>query len=133
MVHISYANDCTFENNLFKHVIKGGPAGGGFSSSGDLHRFALALLAETLLPAELRAIMWTDHSGEGYGYGFGIEEGPNGKVVGHSGGFPGINSNLDIMLDRGYVVAVMSNYGGAAGPIANRIAALIARVPRGGE
>jgi CubicO group peptidase (beta-lactamase class C family) len=74
--------------------------------------------------------MWTDHFGEGYGYGFGIEEGPNGKVVGHSGGFPGINSNLDIMVDRGYVVAVMSNYGGAASPIANRIASLIARVPR---
>jgi CubicO group peptidase (beta-lactamase class C family) len=119
-----------YENNLFKHVIKGGPAGGGFSTVGDLQRFALALLSGTLVSAESRSRMWTDHFGEGYGYGFGIEEGPNGKVVGHSGGFPGINSNLDIMVDRGYVVAVMSNYGGAASPIANRIASLIARVPR---
>jgi CubicO group peptidase (beta-lactamase class C family) len=122
-----------YENNLYKHVIKGGPAGGGFSTVGDLHGFALALLDGTLVSEESRAIMWTDHFGEGYGYGFGIQEGPNGTVVGHGGGFPGINSNLDIMIDRGYVVAVMSNYGGAASPIANRIATLIARVPRGGD
>jgi CubicO group peptidase (beta-lactamase class C family) len=122
-----------FENNLYKHVIKGGPAGGGFSTVGDLHRFAQALIDGTLVTEESLALMWTDHFEEGYGYGFGIEEGPNGTVVGHSGGFPGISSNLDIMVDRGYVVAVMSNYGGAAGPIANRIAALIARVPGGGE
>ena len=79
------------------------------------------------------AELWTDHSGEGYGYGFGIQEGPNGKVVGHGGGFPGINSNLDIMPDRGYIVAVMSNYGRAAGPIAGRISELIAEVPWEGQ
>jgi CubicO group peptidase (beta-lactamase class C family) len=118
------------ENNLFKHVVKGGPAGGGFSTVGDLHRFALALLSGALVSEESRALLWTDHVGEGYGYGFGIEQGPNGKVVGHGGGFPGINSNLDILLDRGYIVAVMSNYGRAASPIANRITSLIARVPR---
>ncbi len=122
-----------YENNLFKHVIKGGPAGGGFSTVGDLHRFALALLSGALLSEESRGLLWTDHAGEGYGYGFGIEEGPNGKVVGHGGGFPGINANLDIMLDRGYVVAVMANYGQAANPVASRIAALIARVPMEGE
>jgi CubicO group peptidase (beta-lactamase class C family) len=121
-----------YENNLYKHVIKGGPAGGGFSTVGDLHRFALGLLSGALVSQESRARMWKDHVGEGYGYGFGIQEGPNGKVVGHSGGFAGINANLDIMLDRGYIVAVMSNYGGAANPIASRIASLIARLPRDG-
>jgi CubicO group peptidase (beta-lactamase class C family) len=118
-----------YENNLYKHVIRGGPAGGGFSTVGDLHRYALALLSGELVSQESRDALWTDHFGAGYGYGFGIEEGPNGKVVGHSGGFSGINSNLDIMLDRGYIVAVMSNYGGGAGPIASRISGLIARVP----
>lgn len=118
-----------YENNLYKHVIKGGPAGGGFSTVGDLHRFALALTGGRLISAASTELLWTDHFGEGYGYGFGIEEGPNGKVVGHGGGFAGISANLDIMLDRGFIVAVMSNYGEAAGPIARRIAALIARVP----
>jgi CubicO group peptidase (beta-lactamase class C family) len=122
-----------YENNLYKHVIRGGPAGGGFSTVGDLHRYALALLSGGLVSEESRAALWTDHFGAGYGYGFGIREGPNGKVVGHGGGFPGINSNLDIMLDRGYIVAVMSNYGQAAGPVANQIAELISRLPLEGQ
>jgi CubicO group peptidase (beta-lactamase class C family) len=117
-----------YENNLYKHVIRGGPAGGGFSTVGDLHRFAVALLSKGLVSEESREMMWTDHSGQGYGYGFGITDGPNGKVVGHGGGFPGINSNLDIMLDQGYIVAVMSNYGRGASPVARGIADLISRV-----
>jgi CubicO group peptidase (beta-lactamase class C family) len=122
-----------YENNLYKHVIRGGPAGGGFSTVGDLHRFALALLSGELVSEESRERLWTNHSGAGYGYGFGIQDGPNGKVVGHGGGFPGINSNLDIMVDRGYIVAVMSNYGRAAGPVAAEIAGFISRVPREGQ
>jgi CubicO group peptidase (beta-lactamase class C family) len=117
-----------WQNNLFKHVIKGGPAGGGFSTAGDLHRFARALLAGKLVSAESLKRMWKDYSGEGYGYGFGVQQGPNGKVVGHSGGFPGINSNLDIFVDRGYIVAVLSNYDQGASPLARRINQLLARV-----
>ncbi len=117
-----------WENNLFKHVIKGGPAGGGFSTVGDLHRFARALVTGRLVTRETLDRVWTDQSGEGYGYGFGIREGPAGKIVGHSGGFPGINANLDIFLDREYVVAVMSNYGGGASPVASRIQQLIERM-----
>jgi hypothetical protein len=32
------------------------------------------------------------------------------RIAGHGGGFPGINSDLAMYLDRGYTVAVMSNY-----------------------
>jgi len=121
-------NPWKWENNLYKHVIKGGPAGGGFSTVKDLHRFALALLSGKFVSSEAREKMWTDHSGSGYGYGFGIQEGPLGKVVGHSGGFSGINSNLDIYVDRGYIVAAMSNYDQGASAVTARIAALLARV-----
>ncbi len=117
-----------WQNNLFKHVIKGGPAGGGFSTVGDLHRFALALLAGKLVSKESLQAMWKDYSGEGYGYGFGIQEGANGKVVGHSGGFDGINSRLDIYLDRRYIVAVLSNYDQGASPVASKISQLLSRV-----
>ena len=117
-----------WQNNLFKHVIKGGPAGGGFSTVGDLHKFARALLAGKLVPVESLKVLWKDYSGENYGYGFIVAEGPNGKVVGHGGGFPGINGNLDIFVDKGYIVAVLSNYDQGANPVARKINQLLARV-----
>ncbi|MBA7702453.1 D-aminopeptidase [subsurface metagenome] len=117
-----------WQNNLFKHVIKGGPAGGGFSTVGDLHRFAQALQTGKLVLVDSLKTLWKDHSGENYGYGFGVVQGPNGKVVGHGGGFPGINGQLDIYLDKGYIVAVLSNYDHSASPVAQKISQLLARV-----
>lgn len=129
---IGYSPDQTskhgWQNNFFKHVIKGGPAGGGFSTVGDLHQFARALQTGKLVSADSLKILLKDHSGENYGYGFRIAEGPSGKVVGHSGGFPGINGALDIYLDKDYIVAVLSNYDNGASPVAQKISQLIARV-----
>jgi len=117
-----------WENNLYKHVVKGGPAGGGFSTVTDMYRFARALETGKLVSRETLELMWTDPSGDGYGYGFGVAEGAAGKVVGHGGGFPGLNSNLDIFVASGYVVVVMSNYDEGASPVAQRINYLIGRV-----
>lgn len=123
-------NNFGWENNLYKHVIKGGPAGGGFSTVVDLHRFAMALVNGELVSKKSLDLLWTDYSNSGYGYGFTIGKGASGKVVGHSGGFPGLNSNLDIFLDNGYVVAVMSNYDGGASPLAKKINHLIAQLSK---
>lgn len=116
-----------WKNNLYLHVIKGGPAGGGFSTAVDLHRFGMALLSGKLVSQESLKVMWKDYSGEFYGYGFRLDDGPLGKIVGHSGGFPGINANLDIFVDAGYIVAVMSNYDRAASPVARKIKKLLER------
>jgi CubicO group peptidase (beta-lactamase class C family) len=116
-----------WKNNYFLHVIKGGPAGGGFSTVVDLHRFGQALLKGKLVSQEALNLMWKDYSGEFYGYGFRLDEGPLGKVVGHSGGFSGINANLDIFVDAGYIVAVMTNYDRAASPVARKIKKLLER------
>jgi hypothetical protein len=56
-----------------------------------------------------------------------VTEGDAGKVVGHGGGFDGINSNLDIFLDSGYIVAVMSNTDRGASPVARKIGRLLGR------
>ena len=116
-----------WKNNYYLHVIKGGPAGGGFSTVKDLHRFGRALLTGKLVSPESFDVMWKDHSGEYYGYGFRLDDGPLGKVVGHSGGFPGINANLDIFVDSGYIAAVMTNYDRAASPVARKIKSLLER------
>jgi len=117
-----------WQNNLYKHVIKGGPAGGGFSTVGDLYRFALALKAGKLVSEESLQKLWTDYMGANYGYGFQVVEGPSGKIVGHGGGFSGINGKLDIYLDKGYIVAVLSNYDSGASPVARKIEKFIERV-----
>jgi hypothetical protein len=56
---------------------------------------------------------WTDHAGASYGFGFFVNDTLAGKIVGHEGGFPGINANLNIFVDRGYDVSVISNYSRA--------------------
>jgi CubicO group peptidase (beta-lactamase class C family) len=123
-----FASPYKWQNNLYKHVLKGGPAGGGFSTVKDLHRFALALLSGKLVSKPMLETMWTDFKGANYGYGFQVDPGLGGKVVGHSGGFEGINSVLDIYIDSGYIVAVMSNHDGGASPVADRIRRTLARV-----
>jgi CubicO group peptidase (beta-lactamase class C family) len=127
---IGYQRDPTsaqgWRNNLYMHVIKGGPAGGGFSTVGDLHRFAVALLEGKLVSVETLDMLWTDAKGAGYGFGFSVKDEPQ-KIVGHSGGFPGISSNLDVFVESGYVVAVLSNYGRSGGEMADSLRALVLR------
>jgi CubicO group peptidase (beta-lactamase class C family) len=129
---IGYSPDFTspykWQNNLYKHVLKGGPAGGGFSTVKDLHKFALAMLSGKLVSAKTRELMWTDFKGSSYGYGFAVVQSPGGKAVGHSGGFDGINSQLDIYVDSGHIVAAMCNYDNGASPLANKIGSILARV-----
>ena len=58
-----------------------------------------------------------------YGYGFGVD--PETGVVGHSGGFVGISSNLDIFKGSGYVAVVMSNYSNASQAVAQKMRELV--------
>jgi len=121
-----------FRNNIFMHVMRGGPAGGGYSTVEDLVRFAEALKAGKLVsPAtfELMTSPKPEVNSPEYGYGFSVD--PETRVVGHSGGFPGISSNLDIFKGTGYVAVVMSNYGGGSQPVVEKIRALVkARIAR---
>jgi CubicO group peptidase (beta-lactamase class C family) len=117
----------TFQNNVFKHVMRGGPAGGGYSTVEDLHRFAVALRAGKLVSAEYVSLLLSakpELNSPNYGYGFQITAAP--RVAGHGGGFPGISSNLDMYLDSGYVAVIMSNYGGGARTVSDKLRELVA-------
>ena len=120
-----------YRNNIFMHVIRGGPAGGGYSTVDDLTRFANALESGRLVSlASVRQLTSAkpELNSPQYGYGFMIER--EGKIVGHGGGFPGINSHLDIYLDNDYTVAVMSNYSGGAQPVIERSRVLLGAIDR---
>ncbi len=95
---------------------RGGPAGGAHSTLADLHRFSQALLNHRLLTAEFTKLITTGKvdipraGGPKYAYGF-EDFTLNGKrVIGHSGGAPGMNAILRMAPESGYVVAVLSNW-----------------------
>ncbi|HZH29445.1 MAG TPA: serine hydrolase domain-containing protein [Pyrinomonadaceae bacterium] len=115
-----------FRNNVFQHVIRGGPAGGGYSTVGDLLKFDTALRANKLVGAEYVKQLLSpkpELNSPEYGYGFGVNT--KKRIVGHSGGFSGISSNLDMFLDSGYTAIVMSNYSGASQPVIRKMQELI--------
>ena len=123
-----YADDGTkrYHNNIFMHVMRGGPAGGGYSTAPDLLRFAQALTTGKLVTPATYELMTTpkpDVSSPSYGYGFQLD--PQKGIVGHGGDFPGIASNLDIFKGTGYVAVVMANYGDAGRPVVDKIRSLI--------
>ena len=115
----------TRTENLSILPLRGGPAGGGFSTVEDLLKFSLALRGHKLLSPKFTALVLNgrverdDEWGGSYAYGF-AEDSVNGKrIVGYTAGYPGINGVFDMYLDLGYTVAVLSNYDP---PSAQRIA-----------
>lgn len=123
-----HSSPLRWRENTFEHVIRGGPAGGGFSTVRDLHRFVQALRTGKLLKPESVRTLWTDHSGKGYGYGFMLGSGPAGNSIGHEGGFLGINAALRTYPDTGYTVAVMSNHSHGAGSFAFNMGAMLQQI-----
>ena len=119
-------NGYTFSNNIFAHVLRGGPQGGGYSTVEDLLKFDRALRGNKLVGAEYVKLLLSakpDMNSPNYGYGFQVDE--NGRIVGHSGGFPGISSNLDMFLGTGWTAVVMSNYSRGTGVIQQKMRDLV--------
>ncbi len=92
---------------------RGTSAGGGYSTVGDLLRFANALLAHKLLNAKYTQMMVSAHvktpGGGTYGFGFGQDKFNGVRCFGHNGGAPGMNGVLEICPVNGYVVTALSN------------------------
>jgi CubicO group peptidase (beta-lactamase class C family) len=119
-----------WHNNLFLHVVKGGPAGGGYSTSSDLVRFAQALVAGKLLrPATFQQMSAKQIAGRdaGYGFGMGRRDARGTIFVGHAGGFAGVNSELDFTPDGRWIFAVMSNVDFGADMVAHHLRDLATR------
>ncbi len=119
-------------SNVFLHPPKGCAAGGGYSTVGDLHRFARALQGSTLLKPETRDRMIEpkvpSRPGSHYGYGFVIRGEGRTRSFGHSGGAPGINGELRIYPELGFVVTVLANVDHGAALVTLRIDALLERL-----
>jgi CubicO group peptidase (beta-lactamase class C family) len=96
------------------------PAGGATSSVGDLLRFAEALRRGRLVRPATRELMWQAQlvppnqrdPAERASYGFGFNRIDVGarRWLGHGGGAPGSNAQLEIDPEAGRVAIALSNY-----------------------
>ena len=117
--------------NTFEHVIRGGPAGGGYSTVRDLLAFAEAMRKGRLVSPATAERLWAakpELASPDYGFGFAVGRGVLGRTVGHSGGFHGIASILDIGLDTGWTVVVLSNVDSGMEPVAQKLREVAGRI-----
>jgi CubicO group peptidase (beta-lactamase class C family) len=125
----SYSDD--WVNSIYTRAIKGSPAGGGFSTVGDLHKFAIALTEYKLLSKELTEEAYSEktdyNSAFCYGYGFSVSGEPNNRIVGHGGAYLGVDARLDIYLDKGFIVVILANQSNTVAPVRRKINELITR------
>lgn len=120
-----------WRSNTFEHVIRGGPAGGGYATARDLLAFAEAMRKGRLVTPATAERLWSakpELQSPDYGYGFGVGMDALGRSAGHTGGFPGIASALDIYLDTGWTVVVLSNVDGGMEPVAQRLREVAGRI-----
>jgi D-alanyl-D-alanine carboxypeptidase len=94
---------------------RGTPAGGGYSTVGDFARFAAALREHRLLDPTHTALLLEGKVPMGqsivqYAYGFMDRVQFGRRLVGHGGGFPGMNGALSFEPTGGYTVVVLSNF-----------------------
>ena len=107
--------------------MRGGPHGGCYSTTGDLHKFATALMAGKIVKKNLVTEFTTAKPKIGspnYGYCFSVSDG--GNRFGHGGGFTGISANLDMFRDSGWIAIVLSNYSQASSPVSTKMRRLVA-------
>jgi CubicO group peptidase (beta-lactamase class C family) len=119
-------NGIVWSNNVFQHVMRGGPQGGGYSTVEDLLRFDQAMRNGKLVsPAMVKMLTSPkpELNSPNYGYGFIVNAAAG--TTGHNGGFTGIHSDLSMYLDSGWTAIVMSNYSMAAAPVIQKMNSLI--------
>jgi len=116
----------TWKPNTDTLPYRGTSAGGGYSTVEDLQKFAEALRDHKLLNAQYTDMLTTGKVDTGpgakYAYGFMDQTAGGVRSYGHGGGAPGMNGDLTIYPQSGYVVTVLANMDP---PAAQRIANFI--------
>lgn len=110
------------------------PSGGAYSTTGDLLKFARALAGHKLLTPAMTATILTPRvdspqpggpAVDEYTYGFAYQRINGVTVVGHNGGTPGYEGQVDIYPSTGYVAIVLANQDNTMIPAIQRTEALL--------
>ncbi len=104
----------TWKPNIDTLMYRGNSAGGGYSTVEDLTRFAAALVSHKLLDAKNTELLTTGkvetpRGGDKYAYGFFDHKVGGLRCFGHGGGAPGMNGELEICPESGYVIVALAN------------------------
>lgn len=105
-------------------AVKGGPAGGAFSTVGDLNRFVEALKGGRLLKPETLNLMKAERGKmirqggplDAYAYGFGRLTIFGQPTWGHNGGTVGAGAQVDVFEDAPVTLILLANQDGAQRP-----------------
>ena len=107
---------------------RGTSAGGGYSTVGDMLKFAEALRAGRLISPTSLALATAPQNNKGwYGYGFMVSGQGAQRQYGHEGGAPGANASLVVLPAQGYVVVGLSNVD--PGAMENVVNFIVHRLP----
>ncbi|HWA88983.1 MAG TPA: serine hydrolase domain-containing protein [Rhizomicrobium sp.] len=99
---------------------RGTSAGGGYSTLADLLKFAHAMMDGKLLPADLRdAATRSETNGDWYGYGFELHGTGLAHSYGHTGGAPGMATEMRVYPQVKVVAIELSNIDPGAPAIAS--------------
>jgi len=104
-----YVEQEIFVPSIMKNSVVGGGAGGGYSTVNDLHHFALALQNNELLDEKSTDELFSYTVNGKYGYGTEHQLLGTENIVGHSGGFENVCTELNIYKNSNYVVIILSN------------------------
>ena len=111
--YTKFGGSATWKPNTDLLGYRGNSAGGGYSTVEDLARFASALESHKLLDAEHTELLTTGKvdtpRGDKYAYGFVDRTTGGVRCFGHGGGAPGMNGDLQICPQSGYVIAALAN------------------------
>lgn len=110
------------------------PSGGAYSTVADMARFAQAVIGHRLLAPSMTQTVLTgkvkaDRPGgppvDTYAYGFSDVRINDVRIVGHDGGTPGYEGQLDIYPGLGFTVVVLTNQDQTMRPAIDRSEALL--------
>jgi CubicO group peptidase (beta-lactamase class C family) len=116
--HKGPGKDAELVNDFFVDVSNKIPGGGWCANSGDLARFAIALMDAKLVSRESLERMWTAQktaSGKQTDSGLGcfVEQVDGQRRISHSGGQPKVSTFLVFSPESHSAVVLMSNLNGA--------------------
>jgi len=127
--HDGTSGDEWLENTLV-HTVRGGPAGGCYTTVDDMLRFGRALQDGKLLSPEMTRTMLDGAHGAELQDGYLIARQARGGYVeyGHNGGAPGVSADFGFIPALDLTFVVLSNQDAAAFPVSDHLRELIAEL-----